>query len=57
MPPALLTLYIEMVIVSRFAFKYHKPLFGVIPRWDRLLRSHRDTDLDDGCASDFHETA
>lgn len=38
MPPALLTLFIEMVIVSRFAFKYHKPLFGVIPRWDRLLK-------------------
>ncbi len=25
MPPALLTLFVEMVIVSRFAFKYHNP--------------------------------
>lgn len=38
MPPALLALFIEMVIVSGFAFKYHKPLFHMIDRWDRLLK-------------------
>jgi NAD(P)H dehydrogenase (quinone) len=43
MPPALLTLFIEMVIVSRFAFKYHKPFFGVTPRWDRLLKGRTAT--------------
>jgi putative NADPH-quinone reductase len=43
MPPALLTLFIEMVIVSRFAFKCHKPLFGVTPRWDRLLNGRTAT--------------
>jgi NAD(P)H dehydrogenase (quinone) len=36
MPPALLALFIEMVIVSGFAFKYHKPIFDMIPQWDRL---------------------
>ncbi|MDE2079011.1 MAG: NAD(P)H-dependent oxidoreductase [Patescibacteria group bacterium] len=37
MPPALLTLFIELVTASGFAFKYRKPLFGIIPRWDKLL--------------------
>jgi NAD(P)H dehydrogenase (quinone) len=45
MPPALLTLFIEMIIVSGFAFKYHKPLFGGIPQWDRLLRGRTATIL------------
>jgi putative NADPH-quinone reductase len=44
-PTALLTFFIEMVIVSRFAFKYHKPLFGVFPRWDRLLKRRTATPI------------
>lgn len=42
-PPALLTLFIEMIIVSRFAFRYHKPRFGLIPQWDKLLKGRTGT--------------
>lgn len=45
MPPALLTLFIELIIVSGFAFKYHKPRLGVIPKWDRLLKGRTATIL------------
>lgn len=38
MPPALLSLFFEMIMTSSFAFKYHKPLFGIIPVWDKLLK-------------------
>lgn len=37
-PPALVKLFLEAVVTSGFAFKYFKPLFGVIPRWHRLLK-------------------
>ncbi|MDE1969978.1 MAG: NAD(P)H-dependent oxidoreductase [Patescibacteria group bacterium] len=37
-PPALLKLFIEMIVVSGFAFKYYAPLFGFIPRWHKLLK-------------------
>ena len=36
-PPALLKLFIEVIIVSGFAFKFNERKFGVIPEWDRLL--------------------
>ena len=40
-PPALLKVFIEAIIVSKFAFAYHKPkkmFFGKIPVWDKLLK-------------------
>jgi NAD(P)H dehydrogenase (quinone) len=40
-PPAQLKLFLELVIVSNYAFKYHSPLkilFAKIPVWDRLLK-------------------
>ncbi len=40
-PPALLKLFLEVIIVSKFAFKYHKPrkmFFGKLPVWDKLLK-------------------
>jgi NAD(P)H dehydrogenase (quinone) len=40
-PPALLKLFLEVIIVSKFAFKYHKPrqlFFGKLPIWDKLLK-------------------
>ena len=40
-PPALLKVFIEAIIVSKFAFQYHKPkklFFGKIPIWDKLLK-------------------
>ena len=36
-PPALLKLFLEVIIVSGFAFKFHHKKFGVIPQADRLL--------------------
>jgi len=36
-PPALLKLFLEVVIVSGFAFKYHHRKFGMIPQWDKLI--------------------
>lgn len=42
-PPALLILFIEMVIVSGFAFKYHKPLWHTVPRHDKLLKGRTAT--------------
>lgn len=45
MPPALLTLFIDVIIVSRFAFHYHKPLLRKIPRWERLLTDRTATIL------------
>ena len=36
-PPALLKLFLEVIIVSGFAFKFHHRKFGVIPQWDKLL--------------------
>lgn len=37
-PPALLKLFIELIIISHFAFKYHKPYFGKIPHVEKLLK-------------------
>lgn len=40
-PPALLKLFLEVIIVSKFAFKYHKPrkiFWGKAPVWDKLLK-------------------
>lgn len=40
-PPALLKLFLEVIIVTKFAFKYHKPIktpLAKIPVWDRLLK-------------------
>jgi len=45
MPPAMLALFIEMVVVSGFAFKFHKPAFDMIPQWDRLLKGRTATIL------------
>lgn len=42
-PPALLILFIEMVVVSGFAFKYHKPILKLIPRRDKLLKGRTAT--------------
>jgi NAD(P)H dehydrogenase (quinone) len=39
-PPALLKVFLETIITSGFAFKYHKPIqlpFGRIPRVEKLL--------------------
>jgi len=36
-PPALLKLFLEVIITSHFAFKYHKPYFGKIPNIEKLL--------------------
>jgi NAD(P)H dehydrogenase (quinone) len=45
LPPPLLTLFIDVIITSGFAFKYHKPILGKIPRWDRLLKGRTATIL------------
>jgi putative NADPH-quinone reductase len=37
-PPALLKVFLEVVLQSGFAYKYTKPLFGFIPRWNKLLK-------------------
>ena len=42
-PPALVKLFIEAIVASGFAFKYHKPLWGGIPRWDKLLKGRTAT--------------
>ncbi len=36
-PPALLKLFLEVIIISHFAFKYHKPYLGKIPNVEKLL--------------------
>lgn len=36
--PALVKLFLEMVITAHFAFKYKQPFLGKIPRWNRLLK-------------------
>ncbi len=36
-PPAILKLFLEVIVISGFAFKYHHRKFGVIPQWDKLL--------------------
>ena len=42
-PPALLKLFFEAIIISGFALKYHQPILGLIPRWDRLLKGRTAT--------------
>lgn len=40
-PPALMKLFLEVIVVSKFAFKYQKPkklIFVKIPVWDKLLK-------------------
>ena len=37
-PPALVKLFLEMVITAHFAFKYQKPFLGKIPHWNMLLK-------------------
>ena len=36
--PALLKGYFDRVLLSGFAFKYQKDLFGFIPQWEKLLK-------------------
>jgi len=42
-PPALVKLFLEMIIVTGFAFKYKKPFFGKIPHWNGLLKGRTAT--------------
>jgi len=37
-PPALLKTFLEVSLQRKFAYQYKKPLFGKIPRWDKLLK-------------------
>jgi len=37
-PPALLKVFLEVVLQPKFAYKYKKPLWGFIPRWDKYLK-------------------
>ncbi|HOH46223.1 MAG TPA: NAD(P)H-dependent oxidoreductase [Candidatus Cloacimonadota bacterium] len=39
-PPALLKLFLEIILAPSFAYKYHKSK-GLIPRWDKLLRGKK----------------
>jgi putative NADPH-quinone reductase len=34
---ALLKGYFDRILLPRFAYKYHKPILGVIPNWSKLL--------------------
>lgn len=36
-PPAMMKLFLELVLTSGFAYKYKAPIYGVIPSWDKLL--------------------
>lgn len=36
-PPAMMKLFLEIVLTSGFAYKYKTPIHGVIPSWDKLL--------------------
>lgn len=42
-PPALVKLFLEMVITAHFAFKYQKPFLGKIPHWNMLLKGRTAT--------------
>ncbi len=42
-PPAIVKLFIEVIVTSGFAFKYYQPLWGIIPRWHRLLKGRTAT--------------
>ena len=42
-PPALVKLWLEMVITAHFAFRYKKPFLGKLPRWNRLLKGRTAT--------------
>lgn len=37
-PPALLKVFLEVILQPGFAYKYTKPLWGIIPRWRKLLK-------------------
>jgi len=37
-PPALLKTFLEVVLQRGVAYKYQKPLWGLIPRWKKLLK-------------------
>lgn len=37
-PPALLKVFLEVVLQPGFAYKYTEPLWGIIPRWRKLLK-------------------
>lgn len=36
-PPALMKLFLEIVLTPGFAYKYKAPIHGIIPSWDKLL--------------------
>ena len=36
--PAVMKGFLDRVLLPGFAFKYHRPRFGLIPQWDKLLR-------------------
>jgi NAD(P)H dehydrogenase (quinone) len=42
-PPALVKLWLEMVITAHFAFRYKKPFLGKLPHWNRLLTGRTAT--------------
>lgn len=42
-PPALVKLFLEMVITAHFAFRYQKPFLKKIPHWNKLLKGKSAT--------------
>lgn len=42
-PPAIVKLFLEVVITAHFAFRYNKPFLGKIPHWQRLLKGRTAT--------------
>ncbi len=36
-PPAMMKLFLEVILTSGFAYKYKAPIHGIIPSWDELL--------------------
>lgn len=42
-PPALVKLFLEVVITAHFAFRYKKPFLGKLPHWQRLLKGRTAT--------------
>ncbi len=42
-PPAIVKLFLEVVVSAHFASKYNKPFLGGIPHWERLLKGRTAT--------------
>lgn len=42
-PPALVKLFLEMVVTAHFAFRYKKPFLRKVPHWNKLLAGRTAT--------------